>query len=1592
MAQRVNTRFLVVLTLVVVGLGVTGVAAKKFVFRENPAKYVAVGDDYMSQRKFEEASQQYARALALNPGDAAVHIKMGDAWHELVESEPAYRGRELREWNAALAVAPNSVEALTRVFSLYKEVTGQIAMAGPGQQPGQAGELFTKLTEVAARLAQVDPGNREAAATQHTAAVERWLLGMEADSKQIDSHLVELAELMEKDPLNSDIPKVIAEAKITRAAELIRQGKSKQEALRLRDEGLASFDGPLSRQDVKAATDQKLRNQYGVMWWRAAMLWTTPLGAELSPDAAGLQRLHERAKEAYEKARALVDVTEGHYLDVQLQAAAFAARSGDRPGAEAIYKKLLQQQPGDLRARCAMAAFLGEERTRRQEAIRLLEEKADGASATPVWQQRQMEIQVIGQLAILRMQACSETTDAAERAKLIAQIDQGLKDLAQRQVETPQTLKLLGKFQDLKHEYAEAVQTYSRAVTLTEQQSMGPVKTVDYDLLFLLGQAYANARQTGPAKDLLSRVVMAVPKHLLARKMLAQLYLMDGQIELAANQLDVLEKHFPDDPEIVRMRLATFDVRKPAGAEAARAYYAKLPEKSSRDRVGKAHAAVVLLQDRAEASRLLRTVLEEDPGDAVAALLMGKLLVEGGHKAEAAGVVEKALEKSPNDPSLALYLEHLKGATNDELLKKQEEMARKNPDEHARELELFSLALKDNRRDEAKAHLAAADKAKPNDEKVADLKFQLALSERNFDAAEACIPLLTSANTDGAGGALYRIRLAMTRGRLSEATALAKDLADRMPEFSQSWLVFAQALQASGQSLLSQGQLDEARTKFDEAATKFALALQKQPENVDAARGLIECYYSLGKPDNAKKVIEIGRSQSPGNGYFREQELLYYQNYGDPKVAVPPREAMVKYNPESVTNWTNLGALYLKVARVAGGKGEADEAEQFAVKAKDTLEQAVSKWPDDRTLYGYLADVALLRNKPSEAEAALQLLAGRDAWKDRAEPQLMLAEVYGRQGKLAEAESALRKAMASSPKDVEIELRLSRLLVQVGKVDEALAVLAGNADNSAVQRQRIEVQINHRRYVEAEAGLNAALSKMPNGPAAADLMGLLGLVYMSQAKYDQGLARLNQAISIDPTNTAALYYRGLTRMRQARPDLPEAIRDLTAARRLTPNNVDIRFAAADAYRLNQDLDNAIKELEPALAGNPNNKALRMRLVELYSGSNPPRWADAERVLVEARTSPQLKGDPDWAQAEALMWLGRGDAAKAVSKIQEAVAANPGNAAYVRNYLNILIAAKNYDQVLSETDKRLAVNDNKQVWWLYQSRAIARRYKGDKEGAMADFGAALETPEGSNPEIAKLLLQDIAREVGVDYAVTMASKRAETEPRFRMLVASLLQLKASQSGLKPDCEAAEAAIERVLADAQQLGDKYPRREYENALRLAGVIYLGAKPEPEVGKAVSVYQKLLEVAPEDRAALNNLACVLAEAVSPPQPAQALVYSQRAYDLMQRSGGGDELVMDTHGWVLTLAGRVEEGITLLQQVVDSKPFLEAYYHLGEAYLRKDLPEEAKKQLSSAKELMARMEKDSKPVDPAMKGRIESAYGRAEQMIQQKAQASGR
>ena len=88
MARRVNTKFLTILTGVVLGLAGAGVLAKKFLIRESPDKYVNAGNQLLAEKKYEEAAQNFAHAVALDPKNPALWVQYGDALNELSAERP----------------------------------------------------------------------------------------------------------------------------------------------------------------------------------------------------------------------------------------------------------------------------------------------------------------------------------------------------------------------------------------------------------------------------------------------------------------------------------------------------------------------------------------------------------------------------------------------------------------------------------------------------------------------------------------------------------------------------------------------------------------------------------------------------------------------------------------------------------------------------------------------------------------------------------------------------------------------------------------------------------------------------------------------------------------------------------------------------------------------------------------------------------------------------------------------------------------------------------------------------------------------------------------------------------------------------------------------------------------------------------------------------------------------------------------------------------------------------------------------------------------------------------------------------------------
>jgi tetratricopeptide (TPR) repeat protein len=957
-----------------------------------------------------------------------------------------------------------------------------------------------------------------------------------------------------------------------------------------------------------------------------------------------------------------------------------------------------------------------------------------------------------------------------------------------------------------------------------------------------------------------------------------------------------------------------------------------------------------------DAVRLLKALREKDPSDIDATALLARVHVARDEKPQAVQVVTEGLKLSPDHPGLRVLLGQLTDASPEKLREVRRETVAKIEDPFVRAIQLADIARDDGDKAEWLKQLKEAERLKPTDPRVYERLFTYYVSQRQWDQAQPVLEAMARANQDQAGGLLFRFRLAMAKEELQSALSYASQLTQKMPEFSTSWVSLAQAYQKLGQ--------------HEEAVQRFIKALEKQNDNVDAISGLVESYVALNRPDDARRYIELGARRFPNLAAFSEMQLRYETLYGDPEKVLPARQQAVTKNPGSVETWVKLAQAQLAAAQSKRTKKDTAAAEVHVGKARETLTQALAKFPDDRRLYAMFTDVALATKNFDEAEATLKQFAAREAWQDQPEPGLMLAEMYARSGRLDEAAATLRVLLDRFPREPGVQLALATVLSYGGKPQDAIAVLT--AEDPRVLRERLKLMVQVGQLDEADKVIAAALSK---NPASVDLLAFAGLLDMNRNRWAEATAKLQQALELEPRNQSAMYNLAALRLRQPQPNTDEAIRLLTAIRDQNPDNIDARLLLAQAHQARNDVDNAARELDAALQKAPANKEIRLTLAQVYSGAG--RWNEAERVLRVGREMPQFANDIDLLRAEMQMWAARKDYPKALERLKQAKAAAPDHPQLVRDHVRLLLDSRDFKGVIALTDP--LINADKNLIWALQARAIAKRRLDDKDGALADFEAALVAANAQrSDDAAANVVRTMAEEIGVDEALQRIAERAKTENRWRMVSAYLLHSKGDYAG-------AAEMVEATLAEY----DKLAPEEKIGALRFAGSLYLAMKPQPQVQKAHDAYAKLLALQPNDLFSLNNMACLLAESMNPPRPKDAIEYSTRAYDMMMKAGMREPLIMDTQGWMLTLNGQVDKGIDVLRQAVATRSFPDAHYHLAEAYLKKSYPEEAQKQLELASQHVSAARENKQPVDTALEARIQDATARAKEMIRAKTEA---
>src|SRR5205085_7720298 len=132
-----------------------------------------------------------------------------------------------------------------------------------------------------------------------------------------------------------------------------------------------------------------------------------------------------------------------------------------------------------------------------------------------------------------------------------------------------------------------AIQTFERSQAAFRVENNG---REDPDTIFLLARAYAASKQTGQAKQQLTKFVRIAPDHIYARMMLAQLLVSEGEIKAAREHVDYLWKQAPELPELLRLKLATLDPV--AAAAEGKKHFSDMKEHSRDERMAKLNMAM----------------------------------------------------------------------------------------------------------------------------------------------------------------------------------------------------------------------------------------------------------------------------------------------------------------------------------------------------------------------------------------------------------------------------------------------------------------------------------------------------------------------------------------------------------------------------------------------------------------------------------------------------------------------------------------------------------------------------------------------------------------------------------------------------------------------------------------------------------------------------------------------------------------------------------------------------------------------------------------------------------------------------------------
>ena len=382
----------------------------------------------------------------------------------------------------------------------------------------------------------------------------------------------------------------------------------------------------------------------------------------------------------------------------------------------------------------------------------------------------------------------------------------------------------------------------------------------------------------------------------------------------------------------------------------------------------------------------------------------------------------------------------------------------------------------------------------------------------------------------------------------------------------------------------------------------------------------------------------------------------------------------------TVTPGTNRDSNMVKQLFFAGLR---EKMSENYVVASTNFNKIVGLDPNNHAAYFELANANLRLDKLSEAEQhikqAIKLNAG-NLWYWR-----LLGEVYKRTNKMPELIEVFNQLIRLDPEN------------DAYYFDKANAQFLSN-QLDATKKTYDEIQA---KFGESRDLVNARKRLQSNGNAT-----------------ESDIVKLLEGNQADVKNY--LYAAGL--LLQKGND-PEALKVLTKAQQLEPNNFEVNLALADIYRKQKNDEAAFSSLKLAFESNEMPLTEKVKIIAaLFSKLNQPIVAKNVTEL------SKLVAEKNPADAKALALYGdvlyqQNHLKEALAQYQAALKLNEQVYVVWEQVINIQTLLGHYDEAIKVGDEALSIYPNQASLYYYMAYALFKT--GKYEPAQSNLKSSLQ---------------------------------------------------------------------------------------------------------------------------------------------------------------------------------------------------------------------------------------------------------------------------